>query len=44
MFDDDFFANCQVISTNANHKKITFDDIMHEKNIRQVHDIFTRTG
>ena len=44
MFDDDFFANCQVINNNANHKKIRFDDIMNKNNIRQVHDIFTRTG
>ena len=44
MFDDEFFANCQVISTNANHKKITLEDIMNENNIRQVHDIYSRTG
>ena len=44
MFDDEFFANCQVINNNANHKKIKFADIMNENNIRQVHDIFTRTG
>ena len=44
MFDDEFFANCQVINNNANHKKIKFDDVMNENNIRQVHKIFTRTG
>ena len=44
MFDEEFFANCQVINNNANHKKIKFDDVMNENNIRQVHKIFTRTG
>ena len=44
MFDNEFFTNCQVINNNANHKKIKFDDVMNENNIRQVHEIFTRTG
>ena len=44
MFDDEFFANCQVINNNANHKKLKVDDVMNENNIRQVHNIFTRTG
>ena len=44
MFDDKFFTTCQVINNNANHKKIKVDDVMNKNNIRQVHNIFTRTG
>ena len=44
MFDDEFFSQSQVISNRANHTKIKFDDVMEGNNIRQVHEIFDKTG
>ena len=44
MFDDESFSQSQVISNRANHTKIKFDDVMEGNNIRQVHEIFDKTG